>query len=397
MDNLTLTVSAALISIFMFLTSFLLYLSSKSDKYLIDWSFAGLAFFFNSVVVLVGSRQDFSYFLIPSLVNAFYVMGHAALLSGTLKLTTGKSQPFMVLGLGIAVITLHYFDFTQSSVTARFLIFYPIIILLCLSNIYVAIRHIKSSTANYLKLLVIIQVTFVLLMMLRIGYVLLGNDKLHLFGNEILQTSGTLLLLSFLFLMTLNFVFISNWKKEYQLNQNSRTDYLTGWLNRRALNETASTIFAKCQREGKKFGFIIIDIDHFKVINDTYGHAIGDKAIKHICSTAEKSNRAYDFHFRLGGEEFAVLFDDTEDNHLKRFADRMRENIEKSPLMQGHTEIKLTVSIGVTISQATDEHWEQVLDRADKALYQAKSNGRNKVEVVSELQLDFNSAIANIG
>jgi diguanylate cyclase (GGDEF)-like protein len=381
MDIFTLAVSTALVGFFMFFTTFLLYMTSKSEKYLVDWSFAGIAFLSSNLIGIIGSSYELPFFLHPALANAFYIMGHAAVLSGIIKLTSGESKSFEVLGLGAFVWGLHYFDLTQSSVEARILTFYPIIIILCLGSIYVAWNQRTSPIRKALWLLIIIELIFVAQLLIRATFMLIGTEELNLFGSEFMQTSGTLFLLIFLFLLTLNFVFVVSWKKELRFKEHSRTDYLTGWLNRRALAEVASNIFQQCQRENKSFGVIIMDIDHFKKVNDIYGHAVGDEAIKHVCLLAKKENRNYDFHFRLGGEEFAILIDNIKENDVNMLSERIREAIEKSILISGENKISITVSIGMTLSQSDDTSWEKVLDRADNALYQAKNTGRNKVQV----------------
>jgi len=384
MDSLTLTISVTLTSFFMCMTSSMLYLRSRSETYLIDWSFASLAFLLSSLIALIGLYSESTNFLFPTIANVLNIIAHATLLSGTTKLTNNKSIPFLVIGLGILVFVLHYLDFTRSSTTARILLFYPIIISLCLGNIYFALKHMQSSRQSDLTLLVVIHSAFAIFLIVRGIYIAFFNETLQLFGNDIIQTSGSLLLLAFMFSMTLNFIFIPTWRKELELNKHSRNDYLTGWLNRRALAEIAYNLFIKSQRESKIFGAIIIDIDHFKTINDTYGHAVGDEAIKHICNQIRNCNRSYDFHFRLGGEEFLVLVDDTKEKYVRQFAHRIREKIEQTPLMLGNQKINITVSLGATTFHSTDNSWEQLLDRADKALYQAKNEGRNQVVVASK-------------
>ncbi len=120
---------------------------------------------------------------------------------------------------------------------------------------------------------------------------------------------------------------------------------------------------------------IAFDLDHFKSINDRFGHGIGDQALKHACSIAQQSLRPTDILGRLGGDEFIALLPGNDHHAAIAIAERIRGQLANSPLHTGHV---LTASFGIADMQPED-HWEQLLDRADQALYQAKQDGRNRV------------------
>lgn len=153
-------------------------------------------------------------------------------------------------------------------------------------------------------------------------------------------------------------------------------DALTGIGNRAALNEALSRETELAQRHHRSLGMIVFDIDHFKKINDTYGHATGDCLLKTITRAAEDTIRLSDQLFRYGGEEFIVLLPETGIKGVKRLAERIRRNVEAMECVcEGH-HIKMTASFGVaTLTQ--DENEDSFFIRADKALYQAKHEGRN--------------------
>jgi len=153
-------------------------------------------------------------------------------------------------------------------------------------------------------------------------------------------------------------------------------DALTGIGNRAALDETLSREVDIAHRHGRSLGMIIIDIDHFKLINDNYGHAAGDCLLQALSLTAEETIRLSDQIFRYGGEEFVVLLPETAIGGVKRLAERIRRNIEESETSCEGSSIKLTVSLGIaTLKNGEDE--VLFFNRADKALYQAKNDGRN--------------------
>jgi diguanylate cyclase len=157
-------------------------------------------------------------------------------------------------------------------------------------------------------------------------------------------------------------------------------DALTGIGNRAALNEALSREVELAQRHHRSLGMIVFDIDHFKKINDTYGHATGDCLLKTITRAAEDTIRLSDQVFRYGGEEFIVLLPETGIKGVKRLAERIRRNVEAMECVcEGH-HIKMTASFGVA-TLAEDENEDAFFIRADKALYQAKHEGRNCTRV----------------
>lgn len=157
-------------------------------------------------------------------------------------------------------------------------------------------------------------------------------------------------------------------------------DALTGAGNRAALNEALEREIEVAQRHERTLGMIIIDIDHFKKINDTYGHATGDCLLKALTHTAEDTIRISDQLFRYGGEEFVVLLPETGLKGVKNLAERIRRNVEALDCVCEGNHIKMTASFGITILNA-DENEKSFFIRADKALYEAKNSGRNCTKI----------------
>jgi diguanylate cyclase (GGDEF)-like protein len=158
------------------------------------------------------------------------------------------------------------------------------------------------------------------------------------------------------------------------------TDYLTGLPNRRSITDAGETRFRATQRDGSHFAVAIIDIDHFKMINDQYGHDIGDLALKHVAETLNRACRGLNMVGRLGGEEFAALIDAKAASEIRTAVDRLCQTVAASPMRHNDKILAITVSIGVGQISDTDTSYDALLLRADKALYVAKNNGRNRVE-----------------
>lgn len=155
-------------------------------------------------------------------------------------------------------------------------------------------------------------------------------------------------------------------------------DALTGCGNKRALDDALTREVELSRRHNHPLSVITIDIDHFKNINDQYGHAAGDDVLKQLVDCINNAARKSDLCFRSGGEEFIVLLNKTTEVGANIIAERLRLAVSKTRFVYGDKIIPLTISLG-TATFMNDEKLESLLERSDKALYQAKSNGRNMV------------------
>jgi len=161
------------------------------------------------------------------------------------------------------------------------------------------------------------------------------------------------------------------------------TDALTGLYNRRHLMETAQTILEKAQESGIPCFAMMMDLDFFKKVNDSYGHLAGDEVLKNTALVVKNVLRATDLLGRYGGEEFVVVVSGTEKEHVLGLAERLRESIVNNPCIYNCIKIPCTISIGVA-SVFDGCTVESLIDRADKALYVAKETGRNRVVLFTE-------------
>lgn len=158
----------------------------------------------------------------------------------------------------------------------------------------------------------------------------------------------------------------------------AQRDPLTGICNRSALDETLQRELSHAQRKGSNCALMIIDIDHFKAINDKFGHIIGDYALKEIAQRTDQCKRDGDLLFRYGGEEFVVLLRDTDLEGAQLLAERIRSCIASVPCACAGIELDITVSIGISSLRKHDNPLS-LFARADQALYSAKNSGRNQV------------------
>jgi diguanylate cyclase (GGDEF)-like protein/PAS domain S-box-containing protein len=168
-----------------------------------------------------------------------------------------------------------------------------------------------------------------------------------------------------------------------KLQKLATTDPLTGAYNRRFFLEAGEREMAISYRTGRPFSLVMFDLDHFKLVNDQYGHQVGDQVLKSIVEKIKVNIRLGDILGRLGGEEFYILLPDTPVHTALEAAERFRELIEKPELLRdGEPNISITASFGVCQFIQGERDFEDCLQRADVALYKAKELGRNRVEKV---------------
>ncbi|MBI3370754.1 MAG: diguanylate cyclase [Betaproteobacteria bacterium] len=169
---------------------------------------------------------------------------------------------------------------------------------------------------------------------------------------------------------------------EAELRNMAATDVLTGLANRRHFLDRLEQELARVHRHhGHRASVLMLDSDHFKQVNDTFGHAAGDKVLRHLAVLMQDELRKVDTLGRVGGEEFAVILPGADLPAAEVFAERLRKKVAGTPAAQDDRMIPLTVSIGVTGMKISDASADDALVRADRALYRAKECGRNKVAV----------------
>ena len=170
------------------------------------------------------------------------------------------------------------------------------------------------------------------------------------------------------------------WRENRRMAFLSNYDELTGIFNRRGLFNAIHHLAHLSQRNDNTVGVLMIDIDHFKAINDSHGHPAGDAIIQYTVGTARSQVRESDSIFRWGGDEFLLLLPDCDLQHAARNAERIRQKIAEMPVYFGSVTIPVTVSIGVA-QLAKRESQDSLVERVDRALYLAKQEGRDRVHV----------------
>jgi len=373
-------------SIVMATSMYMLFRATSRTACLFDWSLAGFFFTVYSLLSLTGAVVHAPYILAPVLANTLYIAGHFAIAIGlrrNLGLPGGYNFLFII---SIIIISLHYLPFTKATVAHRLILFIPIVMVVNFYIISIIYRIPPGKHKRAYLPLMVTEFLFAVQMIVRSALMLfIDHENFNFIGNDLLQSSGALIVLCFIIVTPMVCALIVVRRQELALRTAALTDNLTGWFNRRALQSMATEEFERCLRKKIPFQFLIFDIDHFKTINDEHGHATGDAAIRHVVGLAIEALRSTDAAFRIGGEEFAVMITGADGNvAAPAVAERLRQRIELNPLPQQLNKIKITVSVGLASSHPCDTTWEEVLNRADAALYHSKRTGRNRLSVYDE-------------
>ena len=206
--------------------------------------------------------------------------------------------------------------------------------------------------------------------------------------QEQIYASVWLTVLSFealLFTISIAFILLAMAKERTELRHKTAAliDPLTGIANRRAFLQAATELFLRQANHGRPLAVLLIDLDHFKSINDRFGHAIGDKILQVFAESASEKLGPHDLIGRLGGEEFAVVLYDASRERALTAAERIRSTFAEVAAVIDSCQVHSTVSIGVVVEHRSPIDITVLLSQADQALYYAKSRGRNRVEVAS--------------
>lgn len=197
------------------------------------------------------------------------------------------------------------------------------------------------------------------------------------FRDIISLTSGSMV--NWSIHITLGYFRIKYEKLLQRVNQLTLIDSLTGLYNRRYFDLYLEKALPLSKRRNHSILLIIIDIDHFKKVNDVYGHLCGDRALRHMSDAIKTNIRESDVFVRMGGEEFAILLPETSLEEGNVIAERIRNSVSEMNFTYQNEHVPLTISLGLSIYNG--EKMDEFIERSDKALYQAKRNGRNQLVI----------------
>jgi diguanylate cyclase (GGDEF)-like protein len=209
-----------------------------------------------------------------------------------------------------------------------------------------------------------------------IGTFTLASRRAHAFGKDAREMLGVIA----------NQVAVSleNAKMYKQMETMATTDGLTGLLNHRTFQGRLSDLLGRSERHGLKLSLILTDIDHFKKVNDTYGHPVGDEVLRRVAKVVQDCVRKIDVAARYGGEEFAVILEGADATGAVQLAERLRNDVAKQVIQSDKGPFSVTLSLGIATVPGDASEKHVLIERADQALYHAKHNGRNRTVTYTE-------------
>ena len=189
-------------------------------------------------------------------------------------------------------------------------------------------------------------------------------------------------------------VSMQNAKMYEVLEEQATTDGLTGLVNHRTFQERFTTMLGRADRHELAVSLLLTDIDHFKKINDTYGHPTGDEVLRRVAAILKASARKIDIVARYGGEEFALVLEGTDRAGARQLAERIRQEVEQQSFPSSKGAFSATLSIGVASYPDDSREKPEIIARADQALYSAKHGGRNRTVCFSDIDRKLKVAVA---
>jgi diguanylate cyclase (GGDEF)-like protein len=344
------------------------------------WFFASLALSTIKTVLqcMKGSVPDSISVLFA---NILVTLSFYAMYRGFCAFVAGKQRPLtrelVALALGLAIYTEAYYLGAPFS-NAIWAV--PVVVLFC-----TCIADLLSNREP--KFRIVCRVT-VGLLAIHIGFVVFKSAikglqlKYHSFSEPLFQRMSDAAMMGVMFLETCLvacYLWFFAAELHAELNRVAATDALTGALNRRALEIEAARELARSGRTNAPLSLILLDIDHFKQLNDSFGHPAGDAALCALVDLMKATLRSTDVIARTGGEEFLALLPGTDVQEAQEVAERLRQAIEALRVPVTQSLLQFTASMGVAQVNVSDQDFETVRERADQLLYQAKRAGRNRV------------------
>jgi diguanylate cyclase (GGDEF)-like protein len=314
------------------------------------------------------------------LANALFLFSACSWTAGTMRFY-GLVPPrtLLVIVCIAGTLLVAWYTIREPNYTVRLIAFTATTSLLYLVQCYVAVRHGERHFVTWFFAAALLLESLTMLVRCVMG-ILGTSSQAHFFSSDLTQVTYLLIANAMPLVLATGFFMAVSHKIQSAFVVLSRHDSLTNILNRRAFLELFHIEQTRQRRHKHALSVLLLDIDFFKSINDTFGHAAGDAVLIQLCETVQQLLRRSDAFGRIGGEEFAILLPQTAADSAFILAERIRESVAEKV---GHGYRLVTLSIGVACLASGEETPQEIMRRADQALYEAKENGRN-CSVVSQ-------------
>ncbi|MBI4799223.1 MAG: GGDEF domain-containing protein [Desulfarculus sp.] len=337
--------------------------------------------------LLLGLKDHIPVFISEVVGNTAFILGALLRLQG-LRLFLGLPPGHRLEWLYVAATAagLAWFSLVQDSWTLRTLVISLPIGVLALQGAWLLLRQKDSPAATLCRAMAVAILAYFLALTARAFFLLPAGPAANLFMEHPLQYAYFLLGIIVEVFWNISFAMMNSSRLASELRQAqddltrlATTDHLTGARNRRSLLERGAAEMARARRHGHPLAALLLDLDHLKQINDTQGHQAGDRALRALVATCQDGLRQSDILGRLGGDEFVLLLPETDLEGARSMAKRLCQKVAHlSPAEVGITQ-GLSLSVGISLLEPVDQTLDELLHRADQALYQAKESGRDQV------------------
>ena len=281
--------------------------------------------------------------------------------------------------VGVSMLLLSYFTYLQPDTRIRIVVCSLAMAILVVQPAVALIAAVPGASRRARIFTAACLVGVGLVMLVRALLTTSWGSNADLLAPDLVQFASNLLFAVFAVLATHGVAWIEIEQLHADLARLAMIDPLTAILNRRAFMLEYERELSRCMRDQTGLALAIFDLDHFKEVNDSYGHLVGDQVLRRVADTLRASLRGHDVLGRYGGEEFALLMPGADIAAAMAGAERARLAVSERPIETGRLSIPLTLSAGVAAYGVNGTDWESLLRSADAALYQAKRGGRNRV------------------
>lgn len=384
LDVRTLAFASSVSGFLMAATMFGIYLAGMRSRALIDWTIAGLGFGLGYLLghILQTLEVPIPAWAVASLANSLIGFGHGMVLVGIQRYLGRRSWFWPVLAV-VVLTFLSVFALPELRESLRWRVVLQ-------SGFYIALgfyaggllwRVRRPGMGRFHRAAAAVIMLFAALLTLRFGYALFSPALTTSFVRDPFQIGIFVVSMIYGYALTMALVLVMFREKQVELSDLAEQDALTGLYNRLSLDRIAEREMQRTLESGVPFSIVLLDLDHFKDINDRFGHQAGDRVLCHAAGLIEGVIRDSDFAFRYGGEEFMVLLPGADTGRAEEVAERLRSQMGRGDFrIDGH-QVDLRASFGVVECRPERASWAECVMLADRALYRAKRGGRNRVEV----------------
>ncbi|WP_376696994.1 GGDEF domain-containing protein [Wenzhouxiangella sp. EGI_FJ10305] len=384
LDVRTLAFASSVSGFLMAATMIGIYLAGMRSRALVDWTVAGLGFGLGYLLghILQTLEVPVPTWVAASLANSLIGLGHGMVLVG-IQRYLGRGSWFWPVLVVMIFMFLSVFVLPELRESLRWRVILQ-------SGLYIVLgfyaggllwRARRPGMRRFHRAVALIIMSFAALLALRFGYALISPALTTSFVSDPFQIGIFVVSMIYGYALTMALVLVLFREKQVELSDLAEQDALTGLYNRLSLDAIAEREMQRARERELPLSVVLIDLDHFKDVNDRFGHQVGDRALCRAAELIQGVIRDSDYAFRYGGEEFMVLLPGADRQQAEQVAERLRSEMGHGDLRLDDRKVDLRASFGVVECRPERMTWVECVGQADRALYRAKRGGRDRVEV----------------